>query len=141
MSVAGTEKGKVSGEEMFSSGTAIGKAPGGEVTSPGYAKGKASADGSLTAAAPRYSENPLPAYPITARQQGYAGVVMLSVEVLTDGSVGRLEIKKSSGYDILDTSARKAVQRWKFFPAKKAGIPVIMWVEVPVRFALTILNS
>jgi protein TonB len=71
-----------------------------------------------------------------ARRRGYAGVVMLSVEVLADGRVGRLEIKKTSGYDLLDISALEAVRVWKFSPAKNMGTPVPMWVDVPVRFEL-----
>lgn len=102
----------------------------------GYGKLEISRSGGLTFAAPRYSENYLPDYPLSARRRGYAGVVMLSVEVLADGSVGRLKMKKTSGYDLLDKSAHDAVKGWKFSPAKKMGTPVTMWVDVPVKFEL-----
>lgn len=102
----------------------------------GYGKLETSRSGGLTFAAPRYSENYLPAYPLPARQRGYAGVVMLAVEVLADGSVGRLKMKKTSGYELLDKSAREAVKGWKFSPAKKMGTPVTMWVDIPVKFEL-----
>lgn len=102
----------------------------------GYGKLETSRSGSLTFAAPRYSENYLPDYPLPARQRGYAGVVMLSVEVLADGSVGRLKMKKTSGYELLDKSAQDAVKVWKFSPAKKMGTPVTMWVDIPVKFEL-----
>ena len=119
-----------------STGVAQGMASAGEMFYPGYAKGEAPAGGSLTIAAPHYNENNLPAYPLLARRLGYAGVAMLSVEVLADGSVGHLEMKKSSGYDLLDRSALEAVRGWKFSPAKKMGRPINMWVDVPVRFEL-----
>ena len=103
---------------------------------PGYARLETFKGGALTSAAPRYNENSLPAYPLPARRRGYAGVVMLSVEVLADGRVGRLEMKKTSGYDLLDKSAQETVKGWKFSPGKKMGAPVSMWVDVPVRFEL-----
>ena len=87
-------------------------------------------------AVPRYGVNAPPIYPAIARRRGYEGIVMLSAEILIDGMVGKLRIKKSSGYHILDVSALKAVKKWKFEPAKKMGYPVTMWVEVPVRFVL-----
>jgi TonB family protein len=108
----------------------------GEMSTPGYAQLETFRGGAPTFAAPRYSENYLPVYPLPARQRGYAGVVMLSVEVLADGSVGRLEMKKTSGYDLLDKSARVTVKGWKFSPAKRMGTPFTMWVDVPVKFEL-----
>jgi TonB family protein len=90
----------------------------------------------VTLAVPRYGENMPPVYPAIARRRGYEGVVMLSAEVLVDGTVGNLKIKKSSGYNILDRSALETVRKWKFEPGKKMGYPVTMYVEVPVRFVL-----
>lgn len=108
----------------------------GEMPLSGYAQLETSRVGTLTYAAPRYNGNSLPAYPLQARRRGYAGVVMLSVEVLSDGRVGRLEMKKTSGYALLDNSAQETVKGWKFSPGEKMGTPVTMWVEVPVRFEL-----
>lgn len=87
-------------------------------------------------AVPRYNENTPPIYPSVARRRGYEGVVLISAKILADGSVGELGIKRSSGHNILDRSALKAVKKWKFEPARRMGCPVIMWVDVPVRFAL-----
>jgi TonB family protein len=102
----------------------------------GYGKLETSRSSGLTFAAPRYSGNYLPDYPLPARQRGHAGVVTLAVEVLADGSVGRLEMKKTSGHELLDKSAQEAVKGWKFSPARKMGTPVTMWVDVPVKFEL-----
>ena len=87
-------------------------------------------------AVPDYSENPPPSYPPVARRRGYEGMVMLSVNVLADGSVGELRIKDTSGYSILDRAAVRAVKKWKFKPALREDVPVPMWVEVPVRFLI-----
>jgi len=86
---------------------------------------------------PRYLENSRPDYPVIARLRGYEGVVWLSVEVSPDGRVGDLRIKKSSGFDVLDQSAVRAVKTWRFEPARSMGAPVSMWVDLPVRFVLT----
>jgi protein TonB len=92
--------------------------------------------GEVSLAIPRYRENTHPAYPLIARIRGHEGIVILSVEIFTDGSVGSLKIKKSSGYAALDKSALEAVKTWKFEPGRKIGKPAIMWVDVPVKFVL-----
>jgi len=55
-----------------------------------------------------------------------------------DGSVKRIEIAQSSGFDDLDQSALDTVlKRWRFVAAKRSdGRPVESWVLVPIRFAL-----
>jgi len=92
--------------------------------------------GEVSLAVPRYRENTHPAYPLIARIRGHEGIVILSVEIFADGTVGSLKIKKSSGYTVLDKSAIEAVKTWKFEPGRKIGKPTIMWVDVPVKFVL-----
>jgi protein TonB len=85
---------------------------------------------------PRYLNAARPAYPLMARMRGYEGVVLLAVEVLTDGRPGEVWIKKSSGYALLDQSALNAVRAWRFEPARARDVPQAMTVDIPVRFAL-----
>jgi TonB family C-terminal domain len=85
---------------------------------------------------PLYRENAPPAYPEIARVRGYEGIVLVSAEILPDGRVGNMKIRKSSGYAILDQSAIEAVKPWKFEPAKKSGNPFTVWVELPIKFIL-----
>jgi protein TonB len=85
---------------------------------------------------PRYADTPKPRYPKEARQKGYEGEILLRVEVLPDGGVGKVEVKRSSGHEILDRSALAAVRQWKFIPAKKGGNAVSSWVNIPVKFQL-----
>jgi TonB family protein len=87
-------------------------------------------------AVPRYGENARPSYPQLARLRGYQGVVVLFVEVLADGRVGQVGIKRSVGHDILDRAALEAVSTWRFEPGRREGRAVTMSVEVPVRFVL-----
>ena len=87
-------------------------------------------------AVPRYGDNVLPAYPPLARLRGYQGVAILFVEVLADGRVGQVAIKRSAGHEILDRTALEAVRTWRFEPGRRDGQPVTMSVAVPVRFML-----
>jgi protein TonB len=85
---------------------------------------------------PLYKKNSPPAYPEIARVRGYEGIVLVFAEILPDGRVGNMKIRKSSGYAILDQSAIEAVKPWKFEPAKKSGNPFTVWVELPIKFIL-----
>jgi TonB family protein len=87
-------------------------------------------------AVPRYGDNARPAYPPLARLRGYQGLVVLFVEVLADGRVGQVGIRRSAGHEILDRAALEAVRTWRFEPGRKEGQTVAMSVEVPVRFVL-----
>lgn len=85
---------------------------------------------------PRYAVNPKPFYPREARRKGFQGEVILRVEVLSNGLVGQVEVKKSSGHEILDRSAFSAVKEWKFLPAKKGKNAISFWVNIPIKFQL-----
>jgi TonB family protein len=87
-------------------------------------------------ALPRYLNASHPTYPVIARIRGYEGMVLLAVEVLTDGRAGEIRIKKSSGYALLDQSALNAVRAWQFEPARKRNMPLAMTVDIPIRFSL-----
>lgn len=93
-------------------------------------------EGEVIFAQPRYAENPKPLYPREARKKGYEGEVLLRVEVLSNGRVGEIEVRRSSGHEVLDRSAISAVKQWKFVPAKKGETPVPGWVNIPVAFQL-----
>lgn len=71
-----------------------------------------------------------------ARRNGYEGFVVLKVLVLQNGKVGKTELEKSSGYDMLDNTALEAVKKWIFFPGMKDGVPISSWVKVPIKFQL-----
>ncbi len=85
---------------------------------------------------PRYAQNPKPLYPQEAREKGYQGKVLLRVEVLANGQVGQVALKKSSGCEALDRSALDAVKEWRFIPARKGDVTVPVWVVIPIKFQL-----
>lgn len=80
--------------------------------------------------------NRKPVYPAVARRRGMEGRVLLVVEVGQDGRVCDVVIKKSSGFELLDKAAFKAVRKWRFSPATRGGRPVKARLEVPIRFSL-----
>jgi len=85
----------------------------------------------------RYLSNPKPEYPEEAKQMRQQGVVVLGVEVDTDGRASDLNVSRSSGFPQLDEAAVRAVRRWIFEPARSVGLPVSSHVEIPVRFSLS----
>jgi len=85
-----------------------------------------------------YGHNPAPDYPVEARRRAEHGTVVLRIKVAADGAVAMVEVAQSSGFDLLDDAALDAVRRgWRFVPARRDGVALESWVEVPIRFALT----
>jgi len=88
----------------------------------------------------RYSgaglSNPRPRYPPSARRKRAQGRVLLAVVVTKSGRASSVRIRKSSGFQLLDQAALKAVKRWRFRPATRNGQPVRSRVIVPITFKL-----
>lgn len=80
--------------------------------------------------------NPKPPYPLLSRNLGEEGTVILNVMVETDGTVSAVSIARSSGYDRLDQSALRTVQRWHYQPAQQQGQAIRMRNQQPVTFRL-----
>jgi protein TonB len=90
----------------------------------------------VTYAHPIYKHNISPPYPLLARKRGYQGTVLLEVLVSTDGKAASIQLRKSSGYSMLDKAAIKGVREWLFYPAKRGDEVFEMWVTIPIRFTL-----
>ena len=82
--------------------------------------------------------NPMPVYPVSFRKSGIQGVVVLDVEVLADGTVGKIDVTKSllANEGGLDDTAVAAVKSWIFKPALLDKKPVTSHVNVPIPFSL-----
>ncbi|WP_329741478.1 energy transducer TonB [Dyella sp. A6] len=79
-------------------------------------------------------------YPGMAMRQHMQGTVLLRVLVDENGRPLQVEIAHSSGYVLLDRSARDQVLAgWRFSPAMVDGHAVKAWALVPVSFALRTL--
>jgi len=92
--------------------------------------------GAFQEAKPHVEVNEPPRYPRMARQRGYEGRVILSLQISAEGRVTGIEILQSSGHSILDESARRAIALWRFHPAQRFGVPCPGRVKIPVLFKL-----
>jgi TonB family protein len=77
-----------------------------------------------------------PQYPMGARKAGTEGASQLKIQVLPDGSVGEIQLVKSTGDSSLDDAAQKAVKQWKFKPGLLGGKPIPVWMTLAVKFEL-----
>jgi TonB family protein len=80
---------------------------------------------------PRAVERVRPRWPADASGPGPVEVRVL---VLVDENGSVADARPRSPRPPFDAAAVEAVLRWRFQPARRAGQPVRVWVEVPVRF-------
>ena len=92
--------------------------------------------GAETLAQPNYLKNPAPRYPREAKNARQEGMVLLTAQVSGMGLAEQVTVKNSSGFPLLDEAALKAVERWKFKPAKIGSMAIASQVEIPIRFQL-----
>lgn len=78
-----------------------------------------------------------PRYPRRARRDGLEGRVVLSARVSATGRIAGLEVVRSSGHEILDRAAFRAVKRWTVRPARQGSKPVPSEIRIPILFRLT----
>ena len=76
-----------------------------------------------------------PVYPEFAKRNKVQGTVVLEVEVLKDGSVRNIRVKRSVPGG-LDEAAMDAVRKTKFQPGRSSGQPVDVLLIIPVEFTL-----
>ena len=84
----------------------------------------------------RYARTVPPRYPGKARRAGWEGTTVLKVLVDPEGAPDRVAVDRTSGFEILDAAAVKAVRRWRFHPARRGIDAVPSWVRIPVAFKL-----
>lgn len=79
-----------------------------------------------------------PVYPEEAQESGTEGVVILQAIILSDGTVGNIELLRASPEDEpwFAESAREAVSQWRYEPATKNGLAVPVYFTVFVEFKL-----
>lgn len=84
----------------------------------------------------RSLNNPKPPYPLAARRHGMEGRVILHAHVRENGQCTDVQLRQSSGYELLDAAALQTVKRWRFIPASRGETAVASWVEIPITFRL-----
>ena len=84
-----------------------------------------------------YLDNPEPEYPIAARRRSIEGRVTVKVKVSAEGNALDVALEKTSGEDLLDRAALKAIKTWRFVPARRGGMPIEAYALVPISFNLS----
>jgi periplasmic protein TonB len=117
-----------------------GRGPGGGQNGRGPGEGTGDEDGIWPGNGvswPRLVQEVKPNYTADAMRAQLEGLVELEIVVLPDGSVGRVNIIRSLDARFgLDAEAIKAVRRWRFDPARRAGKAVAARVGVELSFNL-----
>lgn len=80
--------------------------------------------------------NPHPPYPLIARKKGWQGQLTVNVLVNQNGWVDKINIKKSSGYKVLDEISLKTIKKWYFIPASSGKENIKDELIIPIRFVL-----
>lgn len=75
-----------------------------------------------------------PIYPVLARQTGVEGEVVLQAIVNAKGEVTNVRV--SSGNTLLAAAAMRAVQKWRYLPARLNGKPVDVPIRITLKFQL-----
>ena len=75
-----------------------------------------------------------PEYPALAREAGVEGTVLIQARVCDCGLIDSTMVVQS--IPMLDEAAVVAIRQWVFVPAKSSGVPIAVWVAIPVRFSL-----
>jgi periplasmic protein TonB len=100
--------------------------------SPSYAR--AWGDRILPAAPDAVFHNRPPEYPRDSATHGEHGTVVVLIHITSAGTAAGADVVRSSGYALLDRSAREAVLRWRFLPAVKDGQPVASDMQIGFIF-------
>lgn len=118
------------------SGGGIGPGKGGGFgpgSGGGYGGGVFRVGGGVTA--PQVLDKVEPEYSEEARKAKYSGTVLLQLVVDEKGRVQDVRVVRSLGLG-LDEKAIEAVNKWKFKPGMRNGIPVAVRATVEVSFHL-----
>lgn len=109
--------------------------PGGVVggTGPGGGEEILRVGGEVKAPIPQLKIDP--SYPEAARKARMEGVVILEAIITATGSVEDVRVLKSVN-PLLDASAQRAVQQWRYKPATLNGRAVRVYLTVTVTFNL-----
>lgn len=122
-----------------------GTGTGGESVGSGSGSGSGNGSGGGTGSGtkglispPRILQKVEPRYPESARRDGVEGSVTVKMEIMENGKPSSVWVVGSSGRNELDEAAVKAVERWRFVPARDSvnGQPVVCITTVEVKFRL-----
>jgi TonB family protein len=103
----------------------------------GIGDGSGSGAGNGLADTPLAVTSPAPQYPPLSERQGEQGEVIVLIHVSAQGVPVKVDILQSSGFGRLDRAMIKQVlERWRYQPATKRGVPVASYVLARHLFTL-----
>ncbi|WP_026344616.1 energy transducer TonB [Oceanimonas smirnovii] len=86
---------------------------------------------------PSFKTRPSPiAYPVQARRRGLEGTVVVEVWLDEQGKQTKRVLARSSGVNVLDKAAIKAIAKWQFSAYIENGQALAHRVQIPIRFKL-----
>lgn len=85
---------------------------------------------------PHLRDIPGVVYPTSAAQKRQQGSVVLGLLLDTDGTVLDVKVLVSTGFMELDNAAKKNGWKAKYSPPEFNGMPVRVWVTMPIDFEL-----
>jgi periplasmic protein TonB len=77
-----------------------------------------------------------PTYPADERRAGNDGRVTVRVLIGVDGRVKQVEKLAASSDSFFEVTRRRALDKWRFKPGTKDGVPVEAWRTMSVTFVL-----
>ncbi|MDO7841367.1 energy transducer TonB [Sphingomonas immobilis] len=77
-----------------------------------------------------------PVYPADERRAGNGGRVEVRVLVGVDGRVKDIERISATSDSFFEVTRRRALEKWRFTPATRDGIPFETWRRIGVSFVL-----
>lgn len=109
---------------------------GGNGSGHGTGNGSGEGPGNGNTMGPQLLSAPEPKYPESARRANIEGTTIVGLTIGIGGTVESAWVESTSGSDVLDAEAVKAVYRWRFVPAKQNGAAIEVNSRVPVTFRL-----
>jgi TonB family protein len=74
---------------------------------------------------------PRPNYPLYARQYHWTGEGPFVCRIRPDGTVASVDVLRSTGHEMLDRAAIKALRQWRFQPGDMNAI------KIPINFSMS----
>jgi protein TonB len=85
---------------------------------------------------PRFARALQPDYPPSERRAEREGRVTVRVLVGIDGRVKQIELVSAASDQFFEATRRQALEKWRFTPATRDGIPEEAWRTMSVTFVL-----
>jgi protein TonB len=84
----------------------------------------------------RYAASFQPNYPTDERRAGHTGRVVVRVLVGVDGRVKQVEKVSAPSDSFFEATERRALDKWRFKPGTRDGVPIESWRTMGVSFVL-----